>query len=410
MIRNTLSVVVILLFIAVQSLLGQRAVNKSDIKDPVLYLIQDYKQKIGLVKQSVRPDPIPDVIALFTNSYVKVIDNLSRNPVSDEINIRNYCLNILNNFPNGIELSYNQEAVQFGKIEVERGNLYSIAVRLVIALNAFPGGLVYENKQLMEIRINFNWDGEIATMFRIAHIGKPVYNKQEFGIGFETGASRLTAPWMLDSDQVSQGLPMSYGSTLKYKYWIRPGFGVGTGIRWNYWSNQFNLDRFEEFGGKNPNISQIKMNTEFLFLQIPFFASWKKSFNEKLGIYFDLGLNLSYRYWGTFSSSGIQTNYNETIQEVMSYSEWDQDLAKVLVMSSFEGGMEIQLRPKLKYFMGIQGFMGMTPLDSGSDPSFEVLKFTGQYNPLWMSPDSRNFLQYAGIQFGLCYIFEPGDK
>ena len=390
----------------VQLNMGQRPVNKTDIRDKVVLLLNDYQHKLSAIKSNTESDPVREVTALFSNPRVKVVNNLSDQPLMPELGIRDYCVEIRETYLDGVKLSINPAGIRLGSIEAEHGEQYFVKVNLTATIRAFPGGVVYENKQQLEMKVTFQWDGESASTFRIANIAIPQYNKQDLGAGINTGGLRFTAPWLENETRASQSFNPSYGIYLKYRYWLKPGFGIGTGFGWNNYMSQFHLDRLNPLSGKDPNISNVDMYASFLSLSVPAYVALKSNLSEKIDWYAEIGIRASFRYWGTFSTEAVQTNLGNSIRSVISYPEWESDLTRIELFSTLETGIEYLLMKNLKFSAAMQLYVGINPIDNGSDLSFETSKYAGQYNPLWMSPESRSYLQYAGIQFGLSYTLE----
>jgi len=388
---------------------GQQPVTKSELKEPVIGLLLDYQSKLAGIKSGVRPDPSRALISLFTNQYAKVVNNLSKTPASHEISIRNYCAYLKDLFPEGAVLSFNSSSIRFGRFYHDRGDQYIIPVRLFMVLNAFPGGLIYENKQLFEVKISFKWDGENASAFRIVQILYPEFNQQEIGVEILSGGSEIAAPWMNNEDRITQYLSYSGGAGVHYKYWLKPGFGVETGVEMQLYQSKIMLDKFDPYFGKNPHLSDIKFNTSLYQLNVPLTACFQSKASERIRWYANVGLILSYRFWEDFESSAIQSQLSKEVKDVISDYNWESELSSFFLGTELDTGVSIKLSKSIIAQVGVSLMTGINPIDKNSDNSFSAYKYAGQYNPLWMDPDTRNVIRFAGVSVGFSYIFGKKD-
>jgi len=388
---------------------GQLIITKSELKEPVVNLLLDYQRKLANIKPNLRPDPSRELISLFSIQYAKVVNNLSKNPVNPEISIRNYCANLKDLFPDGVTISFNASSIRFGRFQHDFGDQYLIPVRLFMVLNAFPGGVVYENKQIVEVMISFKWDGENASLFRIVQIQYPEYSQQEIGINILSGGSEIAAQWIDNEDRINQPLSFSGGFGVNYKYWIKPGFGIGSGMEMILYQSHVELDKLNAFVEKDPHLSDIKFNTSLYQINWPLTAYFKTQTSERISWYTNVGLILSYRFWEEFESSAIQTQLNREITDIISDSNWESGLSSIFFGAELDAGINIKLSKRIIVQTGISLMTGLNPIDKNSDKDFSINKFAGQYNPLWMDPDTRNFVRFAGLSFGFSYILGNKD-
>lgn len=386
---------------------AQQVFTKSQLKDPIISLLQDYQSKLGNIKVGVEPDPSGELIELFTNPRVPVVNNLLDDPVSKELSIHNYCIDLKKIYPEGVTMKFNTGSVRLGKYHNELGdNQYRIAVRVMVVLNAIQTGIVYENKQILEFEVIFKWDGEEALSLRIRQISIPEFHLKEIGLSVSSGGSKIGAAWIGKEERVVQNMMLSGGVDISYKYWIKQGFGLGSGIRINYYQSKLELDKFDSYMGKNPNLSNVEFNTSIYNVSIPVTSYFMLQKSDRFAWYASFGVVLAYRYWEEFSTTAFQALLNMDVKEVVSHYEWDKGLRNLSIASELEAGVRIGITNRLNVNLGISLMSGLSPLDKISDQGFEGNKFTGQYNPLWMDPNSRNFVRFAGIGFGICYILE----
>lgn len=388
---------------------GQTVITKSVLKEPVVSLLMDYQRKLAGIKPYLKPDPSRELISLFTNQYAKVVNNLSKAPLNREMSIHNYCASLKDIFPDGVTISFNSSSIRFGRFHHDRGDQYIIPVRLLVVLNAFPNGVIYENKQLIEVKISFKWDGETASAFRIVQILYPEYSQQEIGVNILSGGSDISAPWMKNEDRIKQALSLSGGIGVHYKYWLKPGFGIRTGIEMQVYQSHIKLDRLDPYVGKDPHLSDIRFNTSLSQINLPLTACFKTQKSERISWYTNVGLILSYRFWEEFESLAIQTQLSREIKEVISDSNWESGLSALFIGAELEAGINIKLSERMLIHTGVSIMTGLSPIDKNYDQSFSVNKYAGQYNPLLMDPDTRNVIRFAGFSVGLSYILGKND-
>lgn len=191
-----------------------------------------------------------------------------------------------------------------------------------------------------------------------------------------------------------------------YTYWLSPDFGIGSGLGLNYAANEIVLDQFDPIGERDPNLSDVHINLNYYAVEIPIYVAWKGRISEQSTWLVETGVKAAFRYWGNLSSKGWQSNLNQSLDHIMSYPEWEADVASMSFSAFLTVGMAHAITKNIFVFTGIQFIQGLKPLDQNQDPGFSHLKYTGQYNPLWMDPDTRNFNQFAGLHIGLTYQLE----
>lgn len=384
--------------------------TKSQLKEPVNALIQDYQRKISEIKADQSSEPTREFISLFSNPYVQVVNNLEKDPLVSEMIVRNYCNELKDIYPDGVTVSYNPNAVRLGAIRKDLVDEFIIPARFTLILKAFPSGVVFENKQLLELLISFKWDGEAATNFRITSISLAKFDQQEIGIRLQGGGSDISANWLKEESRFTQPLSPSWAAGFSYKYWSRPGFSVSTGMLVRQYRSLIQLDKMNPFMGHDPNFSKIEYATSLYQVEIPVLIGFKTQQASRINWYTEVGLIGSYRFWEQFDSKAIQTNYGEEIRDIVSDYDWDENLNRFFVAFSVEGGGIFRITNRLQIQAGLAIVSGISPIDLKSDDSFPADKYTGQYNPLWMDPASRNFVRFAGFNLGFSYLIDRKDE
>ncbi|MCK5821087.1 MAG: outer membrane beta-barrel protein, partial [Bacteroidales bacterium] len=210
-------------------------------------------------------------------------------------------------------------------------------------------------------------------------------------------------------DRINQPLSFSSGVGAYYKYWLKPGFGIGTGVEMHQYQSQVKLDKLDSFFGKDPHLSDVKFNTNLYQINWPVTALFKTQSSERIGWYTNVGLILSYRFWEDFESSAIQTQLGREVGPVISDSNWESDLSSFFIGAEVDAGISIKLSRHIIVQAGANVMTGLSPIDKNSDQSFYTNKYAGQHNPLWMDPDSRNFVRFAGLKVGFSYILGKYD-
>lgn len=385
---------------------SQVALTRSEVREEVQYLLQSYQQKIALIKSGARPDPIRDFLALFTNPYVQVIDNLSDQPPATQVTVRNYAYAIRDRYPTGVSLNYNPDAVRFGRINQDFGNQYSIAVRLYLTLRAFPAGQVYESRQLLEFTVTFNWDGQQSDNFRIAEIGHPSFKRQQVEFSLAPGGFRLTAPWVRQDERAQRLFNLSGLAELHYTLWLTPDVGLGAGVGYGHSSFGLWFDRMSPYAGRDPNMDQVHLYTRLHSLDFPIHLRYGRNLSDRIKWRSDVGFRISVRFWSDSWSAARQSNLDRQLSQVISYPEYDQDLASVFYSLQGRTGLEFLLSRNVGMYAGFTFIQGFRPVDRNADLVFGIRKYSGQYNPLWMDPETRNYNQFAGVELGLFYTLD----
>ncbi len=389
---------------------GQQLIQKSEIKEPIISLLLNYQSKLAGVKPNLNTDPSRELIRLFANPHVQVVNNLYKDSANSTISIRDYCTTLNALYEDGISASFNATKIRLGQLTVEFGDQFKIPVRLFLGISAFPNGTIYEMKQMVEISITFLWDGEAPSNFRIAGISTPEYKQQEIGIKVLSGGSAISAPWIQDEDQISQALSYSGGFGVQYSYWFKSGFGVATGLNMQLYQSHVRLEKLDAFMGKDPHISNVQLNTQLHQINWPLKVLLQRKLSNRISAFIHPGIVLSYRYWEDFESSAIQSQLNKEITGVISEPFGDSELSKISMEIDIETGISVKISRRMMIYGGLNLMTGISPIDRQSDLDFETNKFAGQYNPLWMDPNSRNQVQFVGFSLGVSYILKKRDN
>ncbi len=141
----------------------------------------------------------------------------------------------------------------------------------------------------------------------------------------------------------------------------------------------------------------------------PLSAHFKTQTSDRFSWYTNISLILSYRFWDDFASSAKQTQLNKPITNVISDPEWETRLASLFLGTELDAGLNIKLSSRVILHTGVSLMTALNPIDKSSDENFSINKFAGQYNPLWMDPETRNFVRFAGINIGISYILKGND-
>ncbi|MCD6346266.1 MAG: hypothetical protein J7L96_02475 [Bacteroidales bacterium] len=405
------SVILVLLGISFSGLLNaQELISRTEILQPVNELLDQYQERLGKIKKYAGSDYTRDFVAIFSNPNVRVIDNLQNDSLLESISIQKYCSRLKTKYPEGVTAKILDKRIKLGKIEHDLGSWYLVKVKVHMNLTAYYGGKVFDYSHLQVFTIAFSWEGNSADAFRIYEISLPVYDAQELWLNTSLSGSFISAPWVRQDSRFTNPIRASNSLELLYLYWLNSQIGLSTGIRANYYNSRVELDNLNSFSTKDPNLSDVSFSTGLYHLEIPVLCFYKTNLPGRFNAIAGGGLFWSQRFWATSTSSALNMSYNIVQNNIISDQNWMNHFSKSFLGAEIHAGLRIEIGQRISLSADARYIQGLTAMDKNNDLRFATERYTGQYNPLWMDPDSHNYMQALSLRLGVVLLLNNQDE
>jgi len=385
--------------------MGQGLIPRAVIKDSVEQLLTVYQESISAIKAEQLPDPTRHLMTLFANPNVQVINNL--NQARPLVSIQEYCNSIKQDYNEGITLTVPLNTIRIGNIEHDLGNRYVVSVKVQVGVKAFYSAEVIDIKQNELFKIAFDWDGNLANRFVITGIEEVEKKLVEVQFNAGLGSGQISAPWVRDDQRFTNAWRSNYVGEFKGKYWLNQQIAISAGLSISTLSSRLELDQVNALQGKDPNLIDLVFQTDLLRLHTPIMITYRIRPESNLKMQVSAGLYYSHNLWIETSSYATNRHYGTIFNNVYSDAKEQDRFRAHGAGMIIEMGLQIPVTNRL----GVQGLFGasrdLLPLDLTEDPQFVLMRYGGQYNPIWMDPDTRNYEQHFFVKLGLCWLLNP---
>ncbi|MBT3748277.1 MAG: hypothetical protein HOK84_02615 [Bacteroidetes bacterium] len=380
---------------------GQEFVSKSDVEDPIIQLLEQYIVKLGNIEASDPSGSTKDFLAIFSNPNVRVINNLYADSAQQSLSVMNYCNKLIELYPEGMTVGFSDKTIKIGKARQSLGNRYLIPVKVHLKMTAYYEGKVYEHSQDVSFTIAFNWDGNSAGLFQIYGISLPKSYPQEIWVTTAFSGSRVTGPWIKQDDRFTNKVQAASSINLMYLVWINSKLGLGAGIRTSFAQSCLELNSFNPLQGRDPNFNQVSFNTSLYQYEFPIKLYSKTNWKGRFNLIAGAGLYWSQRMWLSTVSSAVNTNYDIRKTDVISDSQWMNRIRKSFIGAEVQAGVRMKLSRNINLLLDANYSQALSALDKMDDAQFSTQRYLGKYNPLWMDPESRNYLQIMSVRLSV---------
>ena len=109
----------------------------------------------------------------------------------------------------------------------------------------------------------------------------------------------------------------------------------------------------------------------------------------------------SQRMWLSTVSSAVNTNYDIRKTDVISDSQWMNRIRKSFIGAEVQAGVRMKLSRNINLLLDANYSQALSALDKMDDAQFSTQRYLGKYNPLWMDPESRNYLQIMSVRLSV---------
>ena len=382
------SIVMILISLSGQVASAQESTiwNKPALRDSIITLLSKYQILHNKLNNQADQFVEREFINLFSNHKVQVVSDIEKQSSPSKISIEEYIFKVREWFPSGLIINLDLARLAMDQPKYDRNSRYIIRVRVTLSLNGISGGRVFSSNRKVIFQIAFQYSNNTPGGFTIYGSDLPPKG-QSFITASVSPALTGFINTTLSSD-VRLGLNMGAGfdGGIFYSYYFSDHWGIGSGAKVLHESGSVSLNKFDAFGGFDPNFRDILIDNNLWFIEVPVFLSFRTHSPKRWEFSADLGLIPGIRVFESMISSAVNTNTGAAMVNVITDADW------ISLMSRFNFGlqgtisMKYSLNSRFGILAGVGMRQGLSDLDHSSQSDFANTKYMGQYNPLWGAP------------------------
>ena len=256
-----------------------------------------------------------------------------------------------------------------------------------------------------------------------------IYQEQGFYVDVSPGISTIKNS-NLSSDIWNSESNWGYNFNIGYFYSLNPSIKVKFGLGISSYSThlkgngEITSPEFTDIDGdtyiESLTLSNVDYTVNPMYLTMPFVMEIGNPNINKVGYYFDIGIELAYlvsesnKTGGSYTTKGTYPQWGVTLEDIPELGfytaknlESDWGLQKMNYSLKGGAGITIPLSGIVIFKIGVAGYLGLKDVgknqvnDSDTSPiSQEAYEFRSKYinNPLASSEASKTL--YTGIEFG----------
>jgi hypothetical protein len=393
-------------------------------------------------------------LKLFQSNDTRVYNDISPEPQTSLISVKDYLSGFVTDYPNGIKnLSINTDSAKFGKVmKAEEGNYYTYVDADKFFSGSFKGKDAFRKMFPLIFKISFNASGKTFTGFTInsvdissvnfyqATAGNSIEKKPEIIIrpvtrkGFGMSLIGSFGQTQINSKDISTlsvakdlhswNVSALYGyiTALGISYYFTDNMALRSGAEFDTYSSKFNLSgKFTDNSlSTDINASKyykiVEANYDSLvtidYVTVPLLFNYTSRKPGQLGFYGETGLKISipvsasYSNKGSYKFSGFYPSNPSVIQNVSLtelgfYDEQDINKTGKISMKGFNlafygsAGINIPLGYYSSVSIGPEVIIGLTDIFSDKKTYVDIFGKSYTHQPTRIN----NF----GIRISLAY-------
>lgn len=395
-------IVLVIFIIPGQYLMSQETPvwNKGTLRDSVTALLSKYQILHNQLNSRVESQVESEFMHLFSNPKVQVVDDLEGKDQSATISIEEFMARMADAFPEGRTVNLDLSGLGMGQPKYDRNNRYVVRIKVHRAVSGISAGKVVASDHKVVYLIAYFMNNNSPDNFTIYGIELPPKGQGFATATFSPSYSSFLNTTITGDSRFGLSGGGAYRGGLSYAYFFSDHWGVGSGLQFSDYIGKLTLNKFDAFGGFDPNMSNVIIDNRLWFIELPAYFAWRTKVGKRLEFHADLGLSAGLRVYETSTSSAVNIHTGLTVHNVISDASWIGLMTRMNI--GLQGNLSCVYR--LSNQMGIllgcgirQGFSG---LDKNSQQDFNTGKYLGQYNPLWGAPGitfNQSFYANLGV-------------
>jgi hypothetical protein len=382
--------------------------DKRTLRDSVTALLSKYQILHNQLSSQTDPRVEREFIRLFSNPKVQLVNDIESSPKIGKISAERYVMKIAELFPDGLSLNLDMAGMIVEQPDYDRNNRYVIRVRLHRSLSGITKGRVHSSGQRIIFEIAFNYINNVPGSFSIYGTDLPAKGQGFVAAGFSPAITGYSNSTLKSDERFRFGNGNGYMGNVSYSYFFSGHWGAGSGLSFSHYSGSLSLDRFDPVGGFNPNLSNIVIDNDLWFIDLPVFLTYRADLSKRFSLRAEMGLSFGFRLFETVHSTAQNTNSGATYENVFSDAGWYNSMNRFNL--GFMGSLVVQYRiqNRLGIFGGGGIRQGLSGLDNRVEPDYSQAKYLGQFNPLWAAP-GKTVCRAIFATIGVCYLLNPEE-
>jgi hypothetical protein len=360
--------------------------NKQTLKDSVSALLSKYQTFHNQLNNQADQSVVRDFIHLFSNPKVQVINDIEVKLAAAKIGIEEYVVNVNELFPEGLSVTLDIARFTMDMPKYDRNNRYVIRIRINRLLNGIANGKVFSSNQKVIFQIAFRYLNNSAENFTFYGMDLPPKGQSFLSGNFSPLISGLVNSTVAGDTRLGLTNGSGYSAGLFYTYFFSDHWGLKTGGTFSHYTGSLNINKFDAFGGYDPNMKDIFIDNQLWFAEVPVLLTFRTRSTKRFDLRADFGLNTGVRVFENSVSTAINSNTGASMPNVITDTEWINQMTRFNLSLEGSLSMMFNLNHRLGILLGGGMRQGLTSLDNYLRTDFSGTRYLGQYNPLWASP------------------------
>jgi len=360
--------------------------DKPALRDSIIAILSKYQILHNKLNNQTDPLVEREFVHLFANPKVQVVNDLEWQSQSTKISIEEYIIKVSDLFPDGLTINLDLARLTIGQPKYDRNNRYIIRIRINRSLNGISGGKVFSSNQRIIFQIAFFYNNNSPGSFAFYGMDLPPKGQNFITASVSPALSGFVNSALGSDERLGLRKGTGYTGGIFYSYYFADHWGIGSGAQFSQYSGSVSLDKFDAFGGFDPNFRDVRIDNDLWFVEVPVFLSCRTKSSNRWEFSADLGLALGIRVFESMTSSAVNTNTGATMVNIITDADWISLMNRLNF--GLQGTIAIKYRFNNRLGILIGGSMrqGLSGLDNNNHTDFVTSKYLGQYNPLWGDP------------------------
>jgi hypothetical protein len=382
--------------------------DKQALKDSVVNLLSRYQFLHNQLNSKTDPAVEREFVHLFSNLKVQVINTIVDKTAPEVISIEEYILNLINQYPDGLNVNLDLGRLFMNQPVYDRNSRYVIRTRVTQTLKGIADGKVFASNRKVIYQIGFFLNNNIPGNFAIYGIELPAETQHIAAVNLSPGLTGLSNSVLNTDERLNLHAGQGLKGGVSYSYFFSERWGASTGAQFANHNASLTLDKFDPIGGFDPNLSEVEINTELWFLEVPACLSYRTKQLKRFYLRADIGVSFGIRMFENAYSSALNANNGQTMTGVFSDADWIKKMNRLDAGLFGSLSLNYQLSNRFGLLFGAGFRQGFLSLDNNTVADFVYTKYQGQYNALWGAP-GKTYDRTFFLNFGATFLIN-GEK
>ena len=364
--------------------------DRAALRDSAETLIAKYQDLHNRLGARADLSDQREFVHLFSNPKVQVVNDLNGTKKAGRISLDEYMARLSELYPDGLAVRMEVSGLVPSRPVYDRNNRYIFQVKVNRTISGINEGRVVSATRKNIISIAFLLTGGQPGNFTIYGIDLPEGVQGSLTGSVAPALTGITNRTIREDSRFGIIQLEGYRAGLKHTVYFSRHAGFGFGASFTHYGSILTLDKFDAFGGFDPNLRDVRIDNRLWCAEFPLYLAFRGNAGKRFEIHADAGLAASVRIFETMTSSAINAVNGNTLQQVFTDVGW------IVAMNRFglgiQGDLEVvyHLSGSFGILAGIGLYRGLTDLDHTTANDYASGKYQGQYNPLWGAPGTTS--------------------